>query len=208
MPREDKKGLFGTKIKGSWAFIAILVAGGMWIWSGYNGLVSLEEPIATAWGNVETTYQSRADKVKNLVATVKGAAKYENETLIAIVEKRAEAVKGITINMDEMTPEKMAEFEKMQSQFSGSLSKLLAVFENYPDLKAVDAYRDFQHQYEGIENRILKARGDYNETIRPFNTKLKKFPMNMVNKMFGFETHEYFKANEGTEDAPDIDFDL
>lgn len=208
MPREEKKGVFGTSIKGSWIFIGLIVIFGIWLMSAYNGAVGLEEKIDETWGNVETEYQARADKVKNLIKAVKGAAKYENETLIGIVEKRAEALKGMTINIDELTPEKMAEFEKMQADFSGSLSKLLAVFENYPDLKAVKSFQDFQSQYEGIENRIAKARRDFNGAVKPFNTKIKRFPMNLVNSFFGFEERAYFKAAEGTENAPDVDFDF
>lgn len=208
MPREEKSGVFGTNIKGSWVFGGLIIIIAIFAWSSYNGLVKAEETIDEVWANVQTEYQARADKVKNLVKTVEGAAKYENETLLKVVEERANMVKGININMDELTPEKMAEFEKMQSEFTGSLSKLLAVFENYPDLKAVKSYQDFQAQYEGIENRIAKARRDYNGAVKPYNAKLRRFPTNIFNSMYGFEKREYFKANEGTENAPDVDFNI
>lgn len=202
MPREEKKGF------GKWIAIGILGMVLLFGWTSYNGLVSKDENVEGAWGNVQTEYQSRADKVKNLVETVKGAAKYENETLIGVVEARAKALSGLTINIDDLTPEKMAEFEKMQGEFTGSLSKLLAVFESYPDLQAVQSFRDFQSQYEGIENRIAKSRRDFNETVKDLNKSIRKFPINLFNMMYGFEKREYFEADAGTEEAPDVDFEF
>lgn len=174
-------------------------------WSTYNGITKADIKAEDSWAKVQTSYQSRADKVKNLVATVKGAADYEKETLTEVVEARAKAT-SITIDPSNITPEQLQAFEKAQSQLTGALSKLLVTVERYPNLKAVEGFRDFQAQYEGIENRIKKARDDYNTSVRNYNIKLRKFPNNLFNAMYGFEKREFFKAQEGTENAPDVAF--
>lgn len=196
-------GLFGV-IFGIFIIFIILfgLIGGF---SSYNGLTKADIAAEDAWAGVETAYQSRADKVKNLMAIVKGAADYEKETLNEVIEARAKAT-SVTIDPTNITPEKMAEFEAAQSQLTGALSKLLVTVERYPELKAVEGFRDFQAQYEGIENRIQKARDDYNGAVKKYNTKIRTFPNNLFNSFYGFEKREFFKAQEGAENAPDIEF--
>jgi LemA protein len=187
---------------GKWILLIII---GFGIWGSFNGLTKADIATEDAWGGVETSYQSRADKVKNLTAIVKGAADFEQGTLTDVIEARAKAT-SVTIDPSNLTPEKMAEFEAAQGQLTGALSKLLVTVERYPELKAVAAFRDFQAQYEGIENRIQKSRDDYNGTVKTYNTKIRKFPSNLFNLAFGFEKKEFFKAQAGSEDAPDIEF--
>jgi LemA protein len=194
-----------STLKKYWKWI-LLVAIGLWAWSGYNGLVTAQEPIANAWGNVETEYQSRADKVSVIAKIVKNAANFEKQTLTDVIEARSKAT-SINLDMKDLTPENMAKFEKAQSQLTGALSRLMVTIERYPELKATDAFRDFQAQYEGIENRIAKARRDFNGVVKPYNVKIKKFPKSLLAKAFGFTEKDYFKANAGSENAP-IDIDL
>lgn len=197
-----KKG-FNFKKYIPWAIVIFLV---LWLWSSYNGLVTKSENVENAWGGVQTAYQARADKVKNLMAIVKGAADFEKETLTEVVEARAKAT-SINIDPSNITPEKLQEFEAAQSQLTGALSRLLVTVERYPELKAVESFQNFQAQYEGIENRIKKARDDFNSTVKDYNLKTKKFPGTLVASMFGFEAKPYFEAQEGSENAPDISFD-
>ena len=164
-----------------------------------------EEPISTAWANVEAEYQSRADKVQVIAKIVKNAANFEKQTLTDVIEARSKAT-SINLDVNDLTPENMAKFEQAQSQLTGALSRLMVTVERYPELRATDAFRDFQAQYEGIENRIAKARRDFNGATRKYNSKRKKFPSNIAAMLFGFEEKPYFKANAGTENAPtDID---
>src|SRR5690606_36660402 len=147
-----------------------------------------------------------ADKTQNLVAIVKGAADFEQSTLTQVVEARAKAT-SINISPGDLTPEKVRAFEQAQSQFSGALSRLLVTIERYPDLKAVQGFRDFQAQYEGMENRIGVERRKYNDVARDFNTRIKRFPGNLLAGVFGFTEKGYFEAREGTETAPEISFE-
>ena len=171
----------------------------------YNGMLEQEKTVEQKWADVEATYQSRADKVKNLAAIVKNAADFEQETLTQVIEARSKAT-SINISTDDLTPENLARFEQAQAQLSGSLSRLLATIERYPDLKAVQAYRDFQAEYSGIENRIRVARQDYNAAVKQYNFTIEKFPNNLFNSWLGtgFESKPMFKAAEGSEDAPDV----
>lgn len=189
---------------GKWLLLGVLV---LWVISSYNGLVKLEEPISTAWANVETEYQSRADKVQVISKIVKNAANFERKTLTDVIEARSKAT-SINLDVNDLTPENMAKFEAAQSQLTGALSRLMVTVERYPELKATDAFRDFQAQYEGIENRIAKARRDYNETILPYNIGRKKFPKNLIAKAFGFDEKEEFKSNEGAENVNADEIDL
>jgi LemA protein len=177
----------------------------VWGCSGYNGLVKNEENVKNAWNNVNAEYQKRADLVDNLVNTVKGAANFEKETLTQLVEARAKAT-SINLTADQLTPENLAKFQQAQQQLSGSLSRLLAVVENYPDLKATQNFQQLQKQLEGIENDIRNSRTVFNGTVNTFNTKLRSFPMNLFGGMFGFKTKEGFKAEEGAEKAPKVQF--
>ena len=178
---------------------------GFWAMNFYNGSIGLNEDVTKQWSNVENAYQLRADKTKNLVEIVKGAADFEKETLTEVIEARAKAT-SVNINANDLTPEKIQQFQAAQDQFSGALSRLMVTVERYPELKAVKGFQDFQVQYEGMENRIGVERRKFNEVARTFNTKIKQFPGNMLAGMFGFSEKGYFKAQEGTENAPDITF--
>lgn len=188
--------------------IILLVAlGALLLWGVffYNGSVGLNEDVTKQWSNVENAYQLRADKTKNLVEIVKGAADFEKETLTQVVEARAKAT-SVNITPGDLSPEKIKAFQEAQDQFSGALSRLMVTVERYPELKAVKGFQDFQVQYEGMENRIGVERKKYNDVARDFNTRIKRFPGNMLAGMFGFSEKGYFEAQAGTENAPDISF--
>ena len=174
--------------------------------NGYNGLVKQDESLKKAWNNVQTEYQNRSDLVGNLVNTVKGAANFEQNTLTAVVEARAKAT-SVNINADNLTPEKIAEFQAAQGQLSGSLSRLLATVEAYPTLKATENFTKLQGQLEGIENNIKNARKVFNDEVNLYNTKVRSFPMNILGGMFGFHPKEGFKADAGAEKKVDVNFD-
>ena len=171
---------------------------GFWAMNFYNGSIGLNEDVTKQWSNVENAYQLRADKTKNLVEIVK-------ETLTEVIEARAKAT-SVNINANDLTPEKIQQFQAAQDQFSGALSRLMVTVERYPELKAVKGFQDFQVQYEGMENRIGVERKKYNDVARDFNTRVKRFPGNLIAGMFGFTEKGYFEAQEGTENAPDISF--
>jgi LemA protein len=178
---------------------------GVWGCNGYNGVVKQDENVKKTWNNVNTEYQKRSDLVGNLVNTVKGAANFEQETLTKLVEARAKAT-SINLTADQLTPENMAKFQQAQSQMSGALSRLLAVVENYPDLKANQNFLQLQGQLEGIENDVRGSRRTFNESINTYNLKVRSFPMNLLAGMFGFKQKEGFKADEGAEKAPKVQF--
>jgi len=182
----------------------ILVFGGCAV-SGYNGLVSQDENVKKSWNNVQSEYQRRTDLIPNLVNTVKGAANFEQTTLTQLMEARAKAT-SININADNLTPEKLAEFQQAQAQISSGIGRLLAVVENYPDLKANQNFRDLQVQLEGTENRIKTARNDFNGAVQEYNVKVRRFPMNIIAGLFGFKVKEGFKAEAGSERAPEVKF--
>lgn len=185
--------------------LGILVIVGFLGCNGYNGLVKQDESVKKAWNNVQTEYQNRSDLVGNLVNTVKGAANFEQKTLTDVVEARAKAT-SVNINADNLTPEKIAEFQAAQGQLSGSLSRLLATVEAYPTLKATENFTKLQGQLEGIENGIKNSRKIFNEEINIYNTKVRSFPMNILGGMFGFKAKEGFKADAGAEKAPEVKF--
>jgi LemA protein len=191
---------------GTLVILGILVIVGFLGCNGYNGIIKQDEAVKKAWGNVETEYQNRADLVQNLVNTVKGAANFEQQTLTAVVEARAKAT-SVQINADNLTPEKIAEYQAAQSQLSGSLSRLLATVEAYPQLKATENFTKLQGQLEGIENGIKTARKTFNEAINLYNTKVRSFPMNLLAGIFGFSAKEGFKADAGAEKKVDVNFD-
>jgi LemA protein len=172
----------------------------------YNSLVSQEENVERAWGDVQTQYQRRADLIPNLVNTVKGAANFEQETLESVTNARARAT-SITISAADLgDPAKMQQFQQAQGQLSGALGRLLAVAENYPQLQATQAFRDLQVQLEGTENRITVARRDYNGAVQEFNTAVRRFPTNILAGMFGFSRRTPFEAEAGAERAPTVEF--
>lgn len=187
------------------AVLGLLLLIGLWPMNFYNGTVGLNEDVSKQWSNVENAYQLRADKTKNLVEIVKGAADFEKETLTQVVEARAKAT-STTIDAGDLSPEKIQQFQQAQDQFSGALSRLLVTIERYPELKAVKGFQDFQAQYEGMENRIGVERRKFNDVARNYNTRIKRFPGNLLAGFFGFTEKGYFEAQEGTENAPDISF--
>jgi LemA protein len=172
----------------------------------YNTLVGLNEDVAQQWSNVENAYQLRADKTQNLVEIVRGAADFERGTLTDVVEARARAT-SVNVNPGDLSPEQVQQYEQAQAQFSGALSRLLVTVERYPELRAVQGFQDFQAQYEGMENRIGVERRRFNEVARNYNTRIKRFPGNMMAGMFGFDEKGYFEAREGADVAPTISFD-
>ena len=186
--------------------LAIVVIVGFLGCNGYNALVKQDESVKKAWNNVQTEYQNRSDLVGNLVNTVKGAANFEQKTLTDVVEARAKAT-SVNINADNLTPEKIAEFQAAQGQLSGSLSRLLATVEAYPTLKATENFTKLQGQLEGIENGIKNSRKNFNDEINVYNTKVRSFPMNILGGLFGFRQKEGFKSDVGAEKKVDVNFD-
>ena len=185
--------------------LGILAIIALWVANVYNSFVAAEEEVESAWSQVENQYQRRADLVPNLVATVKGYAAHEQETLEGVVEARAKATQ-ITIDPAKATPEQLAAFQAAQGELSQALGRLLAVAENYPDLKANENFRDLQSQLEGTENRIAIARQQFNDTAREYNTKVRRFPGNIIASIFGFERKPYFEADEESKHAPKVEF--
>lgn len=185
--------------------IAVVVLLAIFCISSYNSMVSQDEAVGTAWSNVENQYQRRADLIPNLVNTVKGYAAHEKETFDAVVSARAKATQT-TVSIDDLTPEKMAAYQRAQGEIGSALSRLLAVTENYPELKANENFKELQAQLEGTENRISVERRKFNETAREYNTSIRRFPKNIVASMFGFEKRPYFEAEEGSEKAPEVKF--
>lgn len=183
---------------------ALLVFGGC-ACTGYNGLIQQDESVRKSWNNVQSEYQRRSDLIPNLVNTVKGAANFEQTTLTQLVAARAKAT-SINIDPSNLTPEKIAEFQQAQTQISSGIGRLLAVVENYPDLKANQNFQDLQAQLEGTENRIKVARNDFNAAVQDYNVKVRSFPMNILAGMFGFKAKSGFQAEAGSERAPAVKF--
>ena len=171
---------------------------------GYNRLVALQEGVEGAWSQVENVYQRRADLIPNLVATVKGAADFEQETLTQVVEARSKISQMTFENAPDAT--QLAEFQQAQNGLSSALSRLLVVVERYPELKATDAFRDLQAQLEGTENRITVERMRFNEAAREYNTTRRQFPTLIIAKMFDFEEKPYFQSIPGAEAPPTVEF--
>ena len=172
---------------------------------GYNTMTEKEEAVNKAWSNVENQYQRRSDLIPNLVNTVKGYAQHEQSTLTAVLEARSKATQ-ITVNADDLTPEKLKEYQAAQGQVTSALGKLLAITEAYPDLKANENFKELQAQLEGTENRISVERRKLNEIVGDYNTYIRKFPQNIMASIFGFEKRAYFEAEAGSEKAPKVEF--
>ena len=196
-------------MKKSWIIIGIIVILAIilygWVKGTYNQMVTLSESVDKQWSDVENVYQRRADLIPNLVATVKGYATHEKETLEGVINARAKATQT-TIDAGNLTAEKMAAFQQAQDGLSSALSKLMVVVERYPDLKANQNFLELQSQLEGTENRITVERRKFNEAARKYNTFIKLFPKNILANMFGFDTKPYFEAQEGAETAPKVEF--
>ncbi|MBP1612675.1 MAG: LemA family protein [Bacteroidetes bacterium] len=185
--------------------IAVVAVIAIWATSAYNGLVSMEENVSNQWANVETQYQRRSDLIPNLVNTVKGYASHEKETLEGVIAARSQATQ-MKVDPSNLTPESLAKYQKAQGEIGAALGKLLAITENYPDLKANQNFLELQAQLEGTENRINVARKNFNDSAKEYNTAIRKFPKNIFAGMFGFEKRPYFEAEEGAEKAPKVEF--
>lgn len=193
------------KNKGLIITIVVIALVAIWGISSYNGLVSMDENVSNQWANVETQYQRRSDLIPNLVNTVNGYAKHESETLESVMAARSQATQ-VKIDPSNCTPQQLAAYQKAQGDVTTALGKLLAITENYPDLKANQNFLELQSQLEGTENRINVARKDFNDTAKKYNTSLRRFPRNIIASMCGFEKRNYFEAEAGAEKAPKVEF--
>jgi len=185
------------------ALVLILVFVGC---GSYNGLVGQDETVKNAWNKVQSDYQRRADLIPNLVNTVKGEANFERGTLNDVINARARAT-SMQVSPDNLTPENIEKFQQAQAQLSGSLSRLLVTVEQYPNLRANDAFRNLQTQLEGTENRIKVSRNDFNDAVQTYNTRVRRFPTNMVAGIMGFHPRQGFTADPGSDRAPNVNFD-
>ena len=185
--------------------VALIILIGGWLMKGYNGMVNEDENVNLQWGEVENQYQRRLDLIPNLVNVVKGYASHEKETLEGVIEARAKAIQT-TIDPSNMTEEQLANFQKAQDGLSGALNRLMVVVEKYPELKANENFLQLQAQLEGTENRITVARKSYNDAATIYNKLVRRFPNNMLARIFGFSVRPQFKAQEGAESAPTVQF--
>ena len=184
------------------AVVAIAV---LWVINSYNRMVTAEEAVTTEWANVESQYQRRADLIPNLVSTVKGYATHESETLEAVVNARAKATQT-TLDINNFSREEFEKYQAAQGELNSALGRLMMITENYPDLKANQNFRDLQEQLEGTENRIHVTRQAYNNKARAYNTMIRRFPNNILSRMFGFEIVTYFKSDAEASKAPQVNF--
>ena len=189
-----------------WAVLAVAVlAAIIWVKNINNGIVTAEEDTESAWAQVENVYQRRADLIPNLVATVKGYAEHESETLEKVIEARSRATQ-MTVDPSDLTPESIARYNDAQGELSKALGRLLLIRESYPDLKANKNFLELQAQLEGTENRISTERMKFNDVIKRYNTLIRRFPNNIIASMFGFEKKGYFEAQPGAENTPKVEF--
>jgi LemA protein len=185
--------------------LGILVLLLFWGCGQYNSLVQTDEVVKKSWNDVQSQYQRRADLIPNLVNTVKGEANFERGTLNDVISARARAT-SMQVSPENLTPENIEKFQQAQGQLSGALSRLLVTVEQYPNLRANDAFRNLQTQLEGTENRIAVARNDFNGTVQTYNTQVRKFPVNIFAGMMGFRPRQGFTADPGSQNAPKVDF--
>lgn len=193
------------KKKSTWIIIGVIILVVIWAIGINNKMVTMEENVSKAWGNVENVYQRRADLIPNLVNTVKGYAAHETSTFEAVVNARAKAT-SITVNPEDMTADQLKEFQKAQNEVGGALGRLIAISESYPELKANENFKELQAQLEGTENRIAVERRNFNESANSYNTFIRKFPQSIIAGMRGFEKKPYFEAEEGANKAPKVEF--
>lgn len=191
--------------KSTIGLIVVICAIAIWLISSYNGMVKMDEEVSSAWSNVENQYQRRADLIPNLVNVVKGYASHEKETFEAVVSARSKATQ-VTVDPENLTPEKLQEYQKAQGELGATLGRLLAITESYPELKANENFKELQAQLEGTENRISVERRNFNEIARKYNSSIRSFPRSIIAGMFGFETRPYFEAEEGANKAPEVKF--
>jgi len=194
-----------TRNIGLFVVLGVLLILVMWGCGGYNSLVKQDEDVKNKWNNVQSQYQRRADLIPNLVNTVKGEANFEQTTLQNVIEARAKAMQ-MKVDANDLTPEKLQQFQQTQGQLSQALGRLLVLTENYPNLRANDAFRNLQTQLEGTENRIAVARNDFNAAVNAYNTKVRSFPTNIFAGIMGFKARQGFTADEGSQNAPKVDF--
>jgi len=187
------------------SYILVLIAAASLSSCGYNGGVERQERVSQAWSQVENVYQRRADLIPNIVASVKGEAKFEQSTLTAVIEARAKAT-AVTIKGDQLTPENVQKYQAAQDNLSSTLSRLMVVSEQYPTLQANQGFRDLRVTLEGTENRISVERKNFNDAVMDYNSFIRKFPNNMTAGMFGFTPHGYFTAQAGSDKAPKVEF--
>lgn len=192
-------------MKKSWIIIGVIVVLIFMLFSAYNGMVQQNENVKAVWAKVETQYQRRGDLIDNLVSTVKGYADFEKSTLTAVIEARSEATKT-TLNVNDLTPENIALYQKAQGQLSGSLSRLLVSVEQYPNLKANEGFLKLQDEIAGTENRISVARDNFNEMARTYNIFVQTFPRNLIASLFNFKVKGYFEADVENKKAPKVKF--
>ena len=193
------------KNKSLWITLGVVAVVVIWVVASYNGLVGKEVKVSEAWANVETVYQRRAELIPNLVNTVKGYAAHEQETLQAVTDARVKST-AMTIDPTTATPEQMQAWMDAQDDVNSAIGRLIAIAESYPDLKANENFMELQKQLEGTENRISTERRKYNESVREYNTALRRFPTNIIAGLFDFEKMEMFEAQEGAEIAPVVEF--
>ena len=197
----------GKVLKTVLIIVGVLIVLGAMLVSPYNKMVQKDEGCSKAWADVENAYQRRMDLIPNLVKTVQGAADYEKGTLTEVIEARAKAT-SVQVDPSNLTEESIAKFQAAQDQLSSALSRLMVVVERYPELKANQNFLELQAQLEGTENRIAVERGKFNETVNDYNSYIRRFPNNIIAGMFNFDKKGYFKASEGADKAPEVEFDF
>lgn len=191
--------------------LSLLIIGGLvlilfaWGCNGYNGLVKGDQNVKKVWSNVETNYQRRTDLYSSVIKTIEGSANFEKSTLKEVLDARSRAT---SVNVDINDPASLEKYQQAQGSLQSAFGRLLAVVENYPDLKTTKAFQDFQTQIEGTENRINVARQDYNKAVEDYNLLVKRFPKNLLAGIFGFKEKAYYKADPGSEKNPEIKFDI
>lgn len=195
----------GTRNLGLLIILALVLILGVWSCGSYNGLITSEQNVKKTWGNVETNYQRRTDLYSSVIKTVEASANFEKSTLQAVVEARAKAT-SVSVSIND--PKTLEAYQQAQANLQGSFGRLIATFEQYPNLKTTQAFQDFQTQIEGTENRINVARQDYNKSVEGYNLKVKRFPGNIMAGLFGFIEKAFYEADKGTEKNPDIKFDI
>ena len=194
------------KKRNLWIALAVVAVVVVWGVSVYNGLVERNEKVVEKWSQVENQYQRRYDLVPNLVNTVKGYAEHEKGLLEGVVEARSKAT-SMTLDVESMTAEQLSEYLKVQNELGSAIkTSIVAIGEAYPDLKASNNFVELQAQLEGCENRIAVARKDFNEAVRGYNLKVKRFPSNILAGLFGFDQKAYFESNEAAAEAPVVAF--